>query len=102
MCSFAYALLTCMQAVAAYEEDEGVLVLDDSNFDDAVKEFAPLLVEFYAPVSSSHHFRLRLLPQPATCTTCAHFCRSVGCKIVSCCRIARRLGRHNISTRLTE
>jgi hypothetical protein len=34
-----------------YEEDENVLVLDDSTFDDAVAEFDPLLVEFYAPVS---------------------------------------------------
>lgn len=32
-----------------YEEEEGVLVLTTATFDDAVKEFKYLLVEFYAP-----------------------------------------------------
>lgn len=34
---------------AAYPEEKDVLVLDESNFDDAIAEFDPLLVEFYAP-----------------------------------------------------
>ena len=29
--------------------DEGVMVLDDSNFEDAVNENGQMLVEFYAP-----------------------------------------------------
>ena len=29
--------------------DDGVLVLDDSNFDEEVKKYDYLLVEFYAP-----------------------------------------------------
>lgn len=37
---------------ATIEEDEGVLVLDDENFDDALTQYNPLLVEFYAPVSA--------------------------------------------------
>jgi len=36
-------------AVAEYEKEDGVLVLGESNFDDAVKEFDYLLAEFYAP-----------------------------------------------------
>lgn len=36
-------------AFAAIEEEEDVLVLTDANFDDALKEHNPLLVEFYAP-----------------------------------------------------
>ena len=34
---------------AEITEDEGVLVLDDSNFDEAIKKHPQLLVEFYAP-----------------------------------------------------
>ena len=33
----------------AVAEEEGVLVLNDDNFDAALKQHAPLLVEFYAP-----------------------------------------------------
>ena len=36
-------------AAAAIPEEEGVLVLDDSNFKEALAAHAPLLVEFYAP-----------------------------------------------------
>lgn len=31
------------------EEEDGVLVLTDDTFDAAIKEYDPLLVEFYAP-----------------------------------------------------
>ena len=31
------------------EDDDGILVLTDDTFDDAIKEYDPLLVEFYAP-----------------------------------------------------
>ena len=34
---------------AKFEEEENVLVLTNSNFDDAVKSHKYLLVEFYAP-----------------------------------------------------
>jgi protein disulfide-isomerase A1 len=34
---------------ASYEEEDDVLVLTESNFQDAINEFDPLLVEFYAP-----------------------------------------------------
>jgi len=36
-------------ARAEIEEEDHVLVLDDSNFDEAIAEYDPLLVEFYAP-----------------------------------------------------
>ena len=35
--------------IAEDEYDEGVLVLNDENFDEAVARFDYLLVEFYAP-----------------------------------------------------
>jgi len=34
---------------SGFPEEEGVLVLDDANFDEAVKKYENLLVEFYAP-----------------------------------------------------
>lgn len=46
----AVLLLSALSAaVAAFPEEKGVLVLDDDNFDAAVKENDYLLVEFYAP-----------------------------------------------------
>lgn len=40
------------------KEEDNVLVLDDSNFDEAIKTYDPLLVEFYAPVRD--FLRLRM------------------------------------------
>jgi protein disulfide-isomerase A1 len=44
---FSVTLLAC--ASADFEEEESVLVLTTSNFDEAVKTYKYLLVEFYAP-----------------------------------------------------
>jgi len=46
----AFALLACA-AVSAHDfpEDDNVIVLTDETFDDAMKEFGTILVEFYAP-----------------------------------------------------
>ena len=35
--------------IQAFEEEENVIVLTTSNFDDVVKQFKYVLVEFYAP-----------------------------------------------------
>ena len=43
--------LAVASAAADFPTEEGVLVLDDSNFDDALEQHETLLVEFYAPVS---------------------------------------------------
>lgn len=43
------ALVACASQAADYEEEENVIVLTKTNFDDAVKEFKFLLAEFYAP-----------------------------------------------------
>lgn len=45
------ATLICLffQVISLIEEDNDVLVLTDSNFNDALKMFPKLLVEFYAP-----------------------------------------------------
>lgn len=45
-----FALLAALLcAFAAIKTEEGVLVLDDDNFDDAIKANPMMLVEFYAP-----------------------------------------------------
>jgi hypothetical protein len=45
---FAVALISFKQSLAA-EMDRGVLVLDKDNFDEEVRNYENLLVEFYAP-----------------------------------------------------
>jgi protein disulfide-isomerase A1 len=46
---FLLVLVWIALALAAIPTEEGVLVLDDGNFDDALKENSLILVEFYAP-----------------------------------------------------
>lgn len=43
------SLLTTSALTVEFTEEEGVIVLDDQNFDEALKKYNPLLVEFYAP-----------------------------------------------------
>ena len=47
---FVAILFLCDIAFAEITEEEGVLVLNDDNFDEAIKQYENLLVEFYAPV----------------------------------------------------
>ena len=48
---FAAILFIFALAFAQFEEEENVLILDDTNFETAIKLHENLLVEFYAPVS---------------------------------------------------
>ena len=52
MKSVIFAALLGLAAVWAVEieEEDDVLVLTNDNFDEAIKQHDPLLVEFYAPV----------------------------------------------------
>ena len=43
-------LFICVLAFAEYAENDGVIVLNDDNFDQAIAEHESLLVKFYAPV----------------------------------------------------
>ena len=43
-------LLICALGFAEFTENDGVLVLNDDNFDQAIAEHESLLVKFYAPV----------------------------------------------------
>lgn len=47
---FTAILLICALALGEFTENDSVLVLDDKNFDDAIKQYDSLLVKFYAPV----------------------------------------------------
>ena len=39
---------------AAFPVEDGVIVLDDANFDEALAKHDPILVEFYAPWFDIH------------------------------------------------
>ena len=48
--TLAISLLILLSGISAQAaEEEGVLVLTDSNFDEELKKYDHLLVEFYAP-----------------------------------------------------
>jgi hypothetical protein len=48
---FTVALLSLSYLANAFEPefDDGVIVLNDKNFDEAIAHYESLLVEFYAP-----------------------------------------------------
>lgn len=48
ICIFAVAISNFKNALAV-EMDRGVMVLDESNFDEEVRNYENLLVEFYSP-----------------------------------------------------
>ena len=48
--AFLFLVIHCQdEDLTLYEEDDGVLALDENNFDEALKTHPKLLVEFYAP-----------------------------------------------------
>jgi len=47
--SLIFSLFIVLALSSTYKEDDSVLVLNKDNFDDAIKEFNHILVEFYAP-----------------------------------------------------
>jgi hypothetical protein len=49
---FILALFICSIALSELQEEEQVLILDDNNFDEVLKQHDNLLVEFYAPVTT--------------------------------------------------
>ena len=46
---FLLGIFACHIVSAAFKEEDGVIVLDDSNFDEAMTKYDQILVEFYAP-----------------------------------------------------
>lgn len=36
-------------SLSDYEQEDGIIILDEGNFDTAIKEFPFIMVEFYAP-----------------------------------------------------
>lgn len=50
--SSVFSFLSCVLSYASfsdYEEDDGIITLDEGNFENAIKEFPFIMVEFYAP-----------------------------------------------------
>lgn len=46
-----FVVLGCfaLASAATFKEEDGVIVLDDTNFAEALVKYDPILVEFYAP-----------------------------------------------------